>query len=150
MISSLGTISHVRPIMRNNFMNVKCFSSLVGRNCLIIKSSATQQNSLHHREPFLATLQVAGPHAIRNFATSSELRKVSTMEQVEVDEASVQQRLGKVNMDFVRKAEKRNKERANRHRFFRRKDWMIAAFLFGLVISIYSYTIWAIQQEEFL
>ena len=35
-------------------------------------------------------------------------------------------------------------------RFFRRKDWMIAAFCFSLVSGIYSYTIWAIQQEKFL
>ena len=27
---------------------------------------------------------------------------------------------------------------------------MIAAFCFSLVIGIYSYTIWAIQQEKFL
>ena len=44
------------------------------------------------------------------------------MSQVEVDETDVQQRLGKSNMDFVRKAERRNKERATMHRFFRRKD----------------------------
>jgi len=72
------------------------------------------------------------------------------MRQVEVDEVDVQKRLGKINMDFVRKAEKRNKERATMHRFFRRKDWLIAAFCFSLVIGIYSYTIWAIQQEKFL
>jgi len=72
------------------------------------------------------------------------------MKQVEVDELEVQKRLGKINMDFVRKAEKRNKERASMHRFFRRKDWLIAAFCFSLVIGIYSYTIWAIQQEKFL
>ena len=34
--------------------------------------------------------------------------KAPRMSQVEVDEADVQQRLGKINMDFVRKAEKRN------------------------------------------
>ena len=72
------------------------------------------------------------------------------MTQVEVDEMAVQQKLGKINMDFVRKAEKRNKERATLHRFFRRKDWIIAGTCFGIVIGIYSYTIWAIQQEKFL
>ena len=36
------------------------------------------------------------------------------------------------------------------HRFFRRKDWMIAGTCFGIVIGIYSYTIFAIQQEKFL
>jgi hypothetical protein len=39
--------------------------------------------------------------------------------QVEVDEPSVQKQLGNINMDFVRKAEKRNKERATMHRSFR-------------------------------
>merc|ERR1711872_104221 len=72
------------------------------------------------------------------------------MKQVEVDELDVQKQLGKINMDFVRKAEKRNKERATMHRFFRRKDWIIAGFCFSLVIGIYSYTIFAIQQEKFL
>jgi hypothetical protein len=38
---------------------------------------------------------------------------------VEVDEPSVQKQLGNINMDFVRKAEKRNKERATMHRSFR-------------------------------
>ena len=38
------------------------------------------------------------------------------MRQVEVDEMAVQKKLGKINMDFVRKAEKRNKERASMHR----------------------------------
>ena len=59
-------------------------------------------------------------------------------------------KLGKINMDFVRKAEKRNKQRATMHRFFRRKDWMIAGTCFGIVVGIYSYTIFAIQQEKFL
>ena len=72
------------------------------------------------------------------------------MNQVEVDETTVQQKLGQINMDFVRKAEKRNKERATLHRFFRRKDWIIAGTCFGIVIGIYSYTIFAIQQEKFL
>merc|ERR1712079_856611 len=86
-----------------------------------------------------------------NFSLSSTQKaKVPRMTQVEVDEAAVQQKLGKINMDSVRKAEKRNKERATLHRFFRRKDWMIAGTCFGIVIGIYSYTIFAIQQEKFL
>lgn len=76
--------------------------------------------------------------------------QVPRMKQVEVDELDVQKKLGQINMDFVRKAEKRNKKRASMHRFFRRKDWLIAAFCFSLVIGIYSYTIFAIQQEKFL
>ena len=49
---------------------------------------------------------------------SKELRMAegARMRQVEVDEVDVQKRLGKINMDFVRKAEKRNKERATMHR----------------------------------
>merc|ERR1711997_149072 len=82
--------------------------------------------------------------------SSTQRAKVPRMTQVEVDEAAVQQKLGKINMDFVRKAEKRNKERATLHRFFRRKDWIIAGTCFGIVIGIYSYTIFAIQQEKFL
>jgi len=78
------------------------------------------------------------------------MAEVPRMRQVEVDELDVQKKLGKINMDFVRKAEKRNKERASMHRFFRRKDWLIAVFCFSIVIGIYSYTIWAIQQEKFL
>lgn len=77
-------------------------------------------------------------------------RKVETMQQVDVDEPNVQKQLGNINMDFVRKAEKRNKERAKMHRFFRRKDWMIAATCFAIVLGIYAYTIFAIQQEKFL
>lgn len=47
---------------------------------------------------------------------SASVRKVETMQQVDVDEPRVQKQLGALNMDFVRKAEKRNKERAKMHR----------------------------------
>merc|ERR1719500_525606 len=82
------------------------------------------------------------------------------MSQVEVDEAEIQKRLGKGNMHFIKKAEKRNKERSKMHRFFRRKDWLIAGICFSMVsktsmppqkvIGIYGYTIFAIQQKRFL
>lgn len=72
------------------------------------------------------------------------------MKQVDVDELEVQKRLGQLNMNYVRKAEKKNKARAKMHRVFRRTDWMIASFCFALVISIYSYTMYAIKQETFL
>jgi len=78
------------------------------------------------------------------------LLKVETMKQVDVDENEVQKRLGSINMDFVRKAERKNKERAKMHKFFRRTDWMIAGTCFALVIGIYGYTMFAIQQEKFL
>lgn len=76
--------------------------------------------------------------------------RADRMRQVDVDEPSVQKQLGNINMDFVRKAEKRNTERATMHRFFRRKDWMIATACFAIVIGIYGYTIFAIKQEKFL
>ncbi|XP_023326629.1 cytochrome c oxidase assembly factor 3, mitochondrial isoform X1 [Eurytemora carolleeae] len=103
------------------------------------------------------TAKTARP-AIRNISSTSCLMiqrtqpkmKIETMKQVDVDSADIQKKLGNINMDFVRKAEKKNKERAKMHRFFRRTDWMIAAFCFSLVIGIYSYTMFAIQQEKFL
>jgi hypothetical protein len=82
--------------------------------------------------------------------TSSPVYKAETMKQVDVDEADIQQRLGKLNMDFVRKAERQNRVRATKHKFYRRKDWMIASFCFSLVVAIYAYTMLAIQQEKFL
>lgn len=85
-----------------------------------------------------------------NIKRTVPTRKTETMKQVEVDEVDVQKRLGNINMDFVRKAERKNKERAKMHTFFRRTDWVIATFCFGLVISIYSYTMFAIRQEKFL
>ena len=59
------------------------------------------------------------------------MAEVPRMRQVEVDELDVQKKLGKINMDFVRKAEKRNKERASMHRFTR----------LGILSSYLSYLI---------
>lgn len=86
----------------------------------------------------------------RQFSVTVTRGKVQTMKQVEVDEVDIQKKLGKLQMDFVRKAEQTNKNRAKMHRFFRRKDWMIAAFCVFMVVGIYSYTIFAIKQEKFL
>ena len=55
----------------------------------------------------------------------AEKAAASRMTQVEVDEAHVQQQLGQMQMDFVRRAERANEERANKHRKFRRGDTMI-------------------------
>merc|ERR1712062_556744 len=45
-----------------------------------------------------------------NFSTSAiQTAKVPRMNQVEVDETTVQQKLGQINMDFVRKAERETK-----------------------------------------
>merc|ERR1712106_1031868 len=124
--------------------NNKWFS-VIGKNSVTESSRFT----LNLQGEKMSDLKIFLP-SIRNLSSTSVMRKATTMPQVEVDDASVQQKLGKVNMDFVRKAEKRNKERAERHRFFRKTDWMIAAFCFSLVISIYTYTIWAVKQEAFL
>ena len=57
------------------------------------------------------------PVTVSRLSTSTHMKaQVPRMEQVEVDEMDVQKKLGKINMDFVRKAEKRNKERATLHR----------------------------------
>lgn len=93
---------------------------------------------------------VLGTRCVRGICVTVTRMKVPTMKQVEVDEADIQKQLGTLQMDFIKKAEKSNKKRANLHRFFRRKDWMIAAFCFSLVLGIYFYTIFAIKQEKFL
>ena len=82
--------------------------------------------------------------------TSRSSGKPGTMPQVEVDEPNVQERLGKMQMDFVRKAERQNLNRAIKHREFRTGDWTIAIICITLAVSIYSYTIYAIKQETFL
>ena len=57
------------------------------------------------------------PVLVNRFSSSTFMKaQVPRMEQVEEDEMDVQKKLGKINMDFVRKAEKRNKERATMHR----------------------------------
>ena len=89
---------------------------------------------------------------IRSFSSSSSFykEKPQRMQQVEVDEAIVKQQLGDIQMAFVKKAEIRNKERATRHRFYRKKDWVIGATCITIAISIYAYTIFAMKQETFL
>jgi hypothetical protein len=72
------------------------------------------------------------------------------MDQVEVDVPETQQKLGRIQLDMIRKAEEQNKSRAKRHIRFRKKDWAIGGFCIGLALSIYGYTIWAIKQEKFL
>lgn len=72
------------------------------------------------------------------------------MSQVEVDEPDVQKRLGRIQMDFVKKAERTNEERAKRHKYFRRGDFIIAGTCITIAIGIYAYTIYAIKQERFL
>ena len=91
-------------------------------------------------------------HAVRRFSLAAAVRKgdVKRMEQVEVDEAHVQQKLGDLQMAFVKKAEKQNKQRAKRHVSFRRTDWIVAGTCLTLAVGIYGYTIYAMKQEQFL
>ena len=87
----------------------------------------------------------------RPFCSSLYLQdKAQKMQQVEVDESNVKQKLGDIQMAFVKKAESKNKERASRHIFYRRKDWMIGGTCMAIAISIYAYTIFAMKQETFL
>lgn len=78
------------------------------------------------------------------------MAKVPTMQQVEVDEENVKQKLGDIQMAFVKKAESRNAERATRHRLFRRKDAVTGLICLGIAVGIYAYTIIAMKQEDFL
>ncbi len=89
---------------------------------------------------------------IRALSSTARLasKAAKPMSQVEVDEPHVQKQLGRIQMDFVKKAERSNAERAVRHRFFRRSDWVIAGTCLAMVVGIYSYTIYAIKQEKFL
>ena len=88
----------------------------------------------------------------RPVITSVSLRSKTykTMEQVEVDEAKVQQNLGKINMAMIKKAEQINKERAERHIKNRKKDFVIGGTCAAIALSIYFYTMFAIKQETFL
>ena len=108
-------------------------TSKIGKACLVNNQS-------------FAKIQMCRP-----FGSSLYLQaKPQKMQQVEVDESDVKQKLGDIQMAFVKKAESTNKERASRHIFFRRKDWRIAGACFTIAISIYFYTIYAMKQENFL
>ena len=88
--------------------------------------------------------------ALRPFSVSSAaLKKIPTMEQVEVDEKHVKDKLGPA-MAFVKKAEKQNAQRAKKHVKYRRTDWIIGGTCIGMAIGIYGYTIYAMKQERFL
>lgn len=79
-----------------------------------------------------------------------KMAKAQRMPQVEVDEVDVKQKLGDIQMAFVKKAESRNKVRASRHVFYRKKDWVIGSVCICIALSIYAYTIFAMKQETFL
>ena len=90
----------------------------------------------------------------RGLATSALRRSTTggrkTMQQVEVDEPHVKEKLGRLQMDMINKAEKLNADRASRHRQARRGESSIALGCVVVILSIYSYTIFAMKQEEFL
>jgi len=135
--------------------NINLAPRLITRRLCSLENNLSLRNRLELLNPHPFTSSSSKSFSVSSVTlvkTSSAFQAAQTprMKQVEVDELDVQKQLGKINMDFVRKAEKRNKERATMHRFFRRKDWIIAGFCFSLVIGIYSYTIFAIQQEKFL
>lgn len=89
--------------------------------------------------------------ASRTYSHSTlRMAKVPTMEQVEVDESHVKEKLGDIQMTFVKKAEYRNADRAQKHRHFRKKDTITGLICLGIASSIYAYTIIAMKQEDFL
>jgi len=94
------------------------------------------------------TLQRVSLHT--RSAVPLAMAKRPVMEQVEVDEPHVQQQLGKIQMDLVKKAEEMKMNHADKHRKHRRKDWLIGGGALATAIGIYMYTIFAIQQEKFL
>jgi len=87
-----------------------------------------------------------------NLASCSQFRfkSVKSMNQVDVDDPELQAHLGKLRMGFIRKAEKETLVKANKHKKFRKKDWTVGGICVGLILGIYSYTIFAMQQETFL
>ena len=86
--------------------------------------------------------------------SKSEVRtakaQIPTMQQVEVDETGVKEKLGDIQMTFVKKAEGRNAKRASMHRYYRKKDAFTGLTCMAVAASIYAYTIIAMKQEDFL
>lgn len=72
------------------------------------------------------------------------------MIQVEVDEKQVQERLGKIAMATIRKAERERKDSAVRYRIMRYFTAKTGILTTAFAIGIYLYTIFAIKQETFL
>jgi hypothetical protein len=101
---------------------------------------------------FLSSRALFAPSLRRCLHRSAAARmsKPPTMKQVEVDEPHVQEELGRIQMDLVKRAERLNADRANKHRHYRKKDWVIGLLCATVACSIYGYTIYAIKQEKFL
>lgn len=109
---------------------------MLARNFVKLASSSAYQRALLKTE-------MAAPMSMR-------FKSVKSMQQVDVDDPSLQAQLGELKMGLIRKAEKENLKRAKKHVKYRRRDWMIGGICIGIIIGVYSYTIWAMQQETFL
>lgn len=72
--------------------------------------------------------------------------KTPIMPQVEVDDPKVQENLGRMQMEFIRKAEKSNLERAEKHRKQRKLISRSGIGLIVVIASIYLYSMVAIKQ----
>ena len=58
--------------------------------------------------------------------------------------------LNVAEQNYMRKINERNMERYVKEKTLRKHYRIVGAILFGFVISIYSYTMFAINQEKFL
>ena len=108
-------------------------------------------NSLSRINNLTVSAFMSKSYVARTYSQSVlRMAKAPTMQQVEVDEENVKQKLGDIQMAFVKKAESRNAERATKHRFYRRKDAVTGLICMGIAVGIYAYTIIAMKQEDFL
>jgi hypothetical protein len=58
--------------------------------------------------------------------------------------------LSKVEQMYIEKLNKRNTERFEKEKRLRKHYRIVGTFLFGFVLSVYFYTMYAISQEKFL
>ena len=70
------------------------------------------------------------------------------MPKVNIEKES--DKLTLVEKEYMNRVYKQNLDRVNRWMRIRRKNRILGTALSFGVISIYSYTMWAIQQESFL
>lgn len=78
------------------------------------------------------------------------MAKVPNMKQVDVDDPALQQNLGKIKMGMIKKAEKSNQERAEKHIKTRRRNIALGGLLGTFAVSVYFYSMFAMKQETFL
>lgn len=121
---------HLITMMSAKLLN----NSLRRVNNLIIQETVTKVTSRTYSKSVVRTAKA----------------QIPTMQQVEVDEAGVKEKLGDIQMAFVKKAEGRNAKRASMHRYYRKKDAFTGLTCMAVAGSIYAYTIIAMEQEDFL